>query len=84
MVRIVGLLAKLNGGEDVRDPVQYRAGKLFAYFRYLDYDVFGENAIEALTTALDEVYTLHDEIERRYFNAVTTAGATQTQSQTQV
>ena len=82
--RIVGLLAKLNGGEDVRDPVQYRAGKLFAYFRYLDYDAFAENAIEALTSALDEVYTLHDEIERRYFNAVTTAGATQTQSQTQL
>ena len=82
--RVVGLLANLNGGEDVREPVQYRAGKLYAYFRYLDYDAISDNPIEALSTALTEVYTLHDEIERKYFNPVSTQIATQSQSQHQV
>ncbi|PPK88568.1 putative alpha-E superfamily protein [Neolewinella xylanilytica] len=81
--RVLGLLARLNGGEDVREPVQYRAGKLYAYFRYLDYDVISDNPIETLNSALAEVYALHDDIERRYFNAVSTPTSTQSQSQHQ-
>ena len=81
--RIVGLLARLNGREDVREPVQYRAGKLYCYFRYLDYDEISDNPIEVLNTALGEVYSLHDDIERKYFNPVSTPTPTQTQTQHQ-
>ncbi|WP_116107429.1 alpha-E domain-containing protein [Lewinella sp. IMCC34191] len=83
MERVVGLLARLNGSEDVREPVQYRAGKLYAYFRYLDYDAISDNPIEALNTALVEVYSLHDDIERKYFNSVSTPTSSQSQSQHQ-
>ncbi|MGB3800258.1 MAG: alpha-E domain-containing protein [Lewinella sp.] len=83
MERVVGLLARLHGREDVREPVQYRAGKLYSYFRYLDYDAISDNPIEALNTALAEVYSLHDDIERTYFNVVSTPTSTQSQSQHQ-
>ena len=84
MERIVGLLARLNGSEDLRDSVQYRAGKLHAQFRYLDYDDVIEQPIELLTKALGEVYSLHDDIERKYFNLVNTATVTQSQTQSQL
>ncbi len=81
--RVMGLLARLHGQQDVQDSLQFRAGKLYAYFRYLDYDVISDHPIEVLTDALTEVYTLHDEIERRYFNPVSTTPPTQSQSQQQ-
>ncbi|WP_116125068.1 alpha-E domain-containing protein [Lewinella sp. IMCC34183] len=81
--RVVGLLVSLHGREDVNDPAQFRAGKLHAYFRYLDYDAICERPIATLTEALGEVYALHDDIERIYFNLVTTDTPAQTQSQHQ-
>jgi uncharacterized alpha-E superfamily protein len=86
MERVCGLLTRLHGGENVRNSLQYRAGKLYAYFRYLDYAQISAEPIEALNTALGEVYSLHDEIDRTYFNpvdlpAAATTGQYQTQSQ---
>ncbi len=87
MQRIVGLLERLHGKSDVRDSVQFRAGKLYAYFRYLDYDAISDNPIEYLNDALSEVYALHDDIDRTYFNPAElepkVASQSQTQSQTQ-
>ena len=83
MDRVVGLLTRLHGKEDVRDSVQFRAGKLYAYFRYLDYDAISDDPIEALDAALSEVYSLHDDIARTYFSlveAVPSGSQTQTQS----
>jgi uncharacterized alpha-E superfamily protein len=89
MQRICDLLTRLHGGENTRDSLQFRAGKLYAYFRYLDYDQISAEPIEALNEALREVYALHDEIDRTYFNPVDIPAApsleqTQSQSQTQI
>ncbi len=81
--RVLGLLARLHGREDAREPVQYRAGKLYSYFRYLDYEELCDHPIETLNAALTEVYSLHDDIERMYFNPVSVSTPTQSQSQQQ-
>ncbi|CAH0999341.1 hypothetical protein LEM8419_00639 [Neolewinella maritima] len=83
MDRVVGLLARLHGKSDVRDPAQFRAGKLLSYFRYIDYDQISDDPIDALNNALSEVYALHDDIERTYFNPVETDSTLPRQSQTQ-
>ena len=71
--KVHDLLRRLHGRRNINDPAQFRAGRLEARFRYLDHEVMGEQVETLLAETLDEVYALHHDIERAYFNPVTVA-----------
>ena len=66
------LLRRLHGRRNLGDPAQFRAGRLEARFRYLDYEAEGPTD-RLFADTLEEVYALHHDIERAYFNPVTVA-----------
>lgn len=63
------LLERLDNDAPTRNPVLFKAGKMYNYFRYLEYDDIAENMGGQLDQALQKVYGLHDDIAKKYFVA---------------
>ena len=66
---IYELLTRLEGQAAKKNPVLFQAGKLYSYFRYLEYEDIAPDVIGALTRSLQKVYDLNQEIEKLYFDA---------------
>ncbi len=64
---VTTLIERLDGNAPEKNPVLFQAGKLFHYFRYLEYAEVEDDLVGQLSKALDAVYALHDAIQARYF-----------------
>lgn len=63
------LLDRMDNNSAERNPVLFQAGKLYNYFRYLEYDDIDEDMGGHLDRALQRVYDLHGAIAEKYFVA---------------
>ena len=63
------LLERMDKNSTEHNPVLFQAGKLYTYFRYLEYDDIDEDMGGHLNRALQRVYDLHEAIVDRYFVA---------------
>lgn len=63
------LLERMDNNSPERNPALFQAGKLYTYFRYLEYDDISEDMGGHLNRALERVYALHDTIVKEYFVA---------------
>jgi len=63
------LLERMDNNAPDRNPVLFQAGKLYNYFRYLEYDDIADNMGGHLDVALQRVYDLHGAIAEKYFEA---------------
>lgn len=63
------LLARLDNDSPERNPVLFQAGKLYNFFRYLEYDDISDDMGGHLDRALQRVYALHGAIAQKYFEA---------------
>lgn len=62
------LLQRLENLSSTKNPVLFRAGKLYAHFKYLEYDEIASDVNGALNDSLSHIYGLHQDIEEKYFN----------------
>ncbi len=61
------LLERMDNDSSGRNPVLFQAGKLYNYFRYLEYDDISDDMGGHLDVALQRVYGLHEAITNKYF-----------------
>jgi len=63
------LLDRMDKNSPNLNPVLFKAGKLYNYFRYLEYDDIADDMGGHLDRALKQVYDLHGDIAKKYFEA---------------
>lgn len=69
MKEVHRLLERMDKNSPDRNPVLFQAGKLYTYFRYLEYDDISDDMGGHLHQALEQVYELHAAIDEKYFGA---------------